>query len=520
MFEHNDNEFDLSRTQELENDPVEKLMRQPEEPAQSVSGSYYSPRSGESGGGYIPPTGGYSDGSEPPKKKPHKGLKALALFAGVAFVAYASIQCYQYATENPSIRSFLGRQSSTVSEDDDSRPDSKAESSEDKESKNDPESSSKAEPTSFFEMTARKDAMTVPEIVKKVTPATVGVSSTFILEGRQQMTYDPFSFWGFGGFGQQQTQDQKYTGVGTGIVMRDNKDGSFYIITNAHVIYDSSEYEMGLAREVQVVLNSDYYPDASENGLDAEIVGYNVAEDIAVLKVNTDEDLKVAEFGDSDDLEVGELVIAIGNPLGFELFGSVTTGIVSALDREVSINDQTMRLIQTDTAINAGNSGGPLINCYGQVIGINSSKISSNYYSNEASVEGLCFAIPISHAQKVINDLINYGYVTGPQIGITQAEDVDESVAQRFGMPVGIYVKGIEKGSAADEAGLRVGDIITAIDDVTVKSTDELAAEKDKHEAGDTIVLTVIRQGQELKIPVTLTLNIPAAANTAEDRND
>ena len=522
MFERNDDEFGLGRTQEIENDPVERLMKQPEQTAESAGGSYYSPRSGESGGGYIPPTGGFPDGgSEPPKKKPHKGLKALAMFAGVAFVAYASIQCYQYATENPSIRSFLGRQSSSVSEESDSRPDAQPKSSESSESKDASDtSSSKAEPTSFFEMTARKDAMTVPDIVKKVTPATVGVSSTFILEGRQQMTYDPFSFWGFGGFGQQQTQDQKYTGVGTGIIMRDNKDGSYYIITNAHVIYDSSEYDMGLAREVQVVLNPDYYPNASEKGMDAQIVGYNVAEDIAVLKVKSDDQLRVAEFGDSDDLEVGELVIAIGNPLGFELFGSVTTGIVSALNREVSINDQTMNLIQTDTAINAGNSGGPLINCYGQVIGINSSKISSNYYSNEASVEGLCFAIPMTHAQKVINDLINYGYVTGPQIGITQAEDVDESVAERFGMPVGIYIKGIEKGSAADKAGLRVGDIITAIDDVTVTTTKELSAEKDKHEAGDTVVLTVIRQGQELNIEVTLTLNIPAAgtANNTDDR--
>ncbi len=524
MFEHDDNKFDFGRTQEIENDPVERLMRQPEETAQSVSGSYYSPRSGESGGGYIPPTGGYSDGSEPPKKKPHKGLKALALFAGVAFVAYASIQCYQYATENPSIRSFLGRQNSAVSEDADARPDSDADSSAKENADSSDTSSSKAEPMSFFELTARKDAMTIPEIVKKVTPATVGVSSTFLLEGRQQMTYDPFSFFGFGfGTQQQQAPDRELTGTGTGIIMRDNKDGSYYIITNAHVIYDSSEeYNMGLAKKVQVVLNSDCYPNASESGIEAEVKGYDVAEDIAVLKVKTDEKLTVAEFGDSNDLEVGEFVVAIGNPLGFELFGSVTTGIVSALDREVTINDQSMRLIQTDTAINAGNSGGPLINCYGQVIGINSSKISSNYYSNEASVEGLCFAIPMTHAQKVINDLINYGYVTGPQIGITQAEDVDESIAQRFGLPVGVYVKGIEKGSAADRAGLQVGDIITAIDDVTVKDTKELAAEKDKHDAGDTVTLTVIRQGEELEIPVTLTMNAPAggAAEQAADQEE
>ena len=509
MFERNENGFDLNNTQELGSDPVDSMMQQQE----SAGGSYYSPRSGGAGGGYVPPAGSFNGGgSEPPKKKPHKGLKALALFAGVAFIAYASIQCYQYATENPSIKSFLGKQSSEISEDTDARPDSAAESSTAADDGNaSAVASSKAEPMSFFELAARKDAMTIPEIVKKVTPAAVGVSSTFVLKGQSQMTYDPFSFWGFA---QQQTPDQEANATGTGIIMRDNEDGSYYVITNAHVINDTSQYNMGRATSVQVVLN----PDCEcykgyESELDAEIVGFDVAEDIAVLKVSTNQKLTVAEFGDSNDLEVGEFVVAIGNPLGFELFGSVTTGIVSALDRQITINDQTMRLIQTDTAINAGNSGGPLINCYGQVIGINSSKMSSSYYSGEASVEGLCFAIPMTHAQKVINDLINYGYVTGkPQIGI-YPEDVDESISQRYGLPVGVYVKGVVKGGAAEAAGVQARDIIIAVDDETVSCYDELKAEKDKHQAGDTIVLTISRNGAEIKIPVTLTEQEPSAEN-------
>ncbi|MBR4201482.1 MAG: trypsin-like peptidase domain-containing protein, partial [Oscillospiraceae bacterium] len=308
--------------------------------------------------------------------------------------------------------------------------------------------SSGAEAMSFIELAARKNAMSIPDIVDKITPATVGVASTFVYQGQS------YSMWGFG-FGTPQQTEQEVPATGTGIIMSDNGNGSYYIITNAHVIYDSSEkYHMGQAKEVKIVLNEDFYE--GDTQFAATIVGYDVAEDIAVLKVTTDQKLTVAEFGNSDDLRVGELVIAIGNPLGFELFGSVTTGIVSALDREVTINDSTMKLIQTDTAINSGNSGGPLINSYGQVIGINSSKISSSYYSDSASVEGLCFAIPISHAQKVINDLINYGYVTGkPMIGIT-GKDVTEEVSQAYGIPVGVYVRAVVEGSAADLAGIRV----------------------------------------------------------------
>ena len=260
---------------------------------------------------------------------------------------------------------------------------------------------------------------------------------------------------------------------------------------------------MGLAKEVQVVLNEDYYSDDTQ--LKATVVGYDVAEDIAVLKVEPNQKLTVAEFGSSDELRVGELVVAIGNPLGFELFGSVTTGIVSALDREVTINDSKMNLIQTDTAINSGNSGGPLINSYGQVIGINSSKISSSY----TSVEGLCFAIPMSHAQTVINDLIKYGYVTGkPQIGIV-GKDVTEEISNAFGLPIGVYVRAVEEGSAADLAGIRVGDVIIAINDEAITNYDELNNAKEQYKAGDTITITITRNGEDMQIPLVLQEKVP-----------
>jgi len=256
---------------------------------------------------------------------------------------------------------------------------------------------------------------------------------------------------------------------------------------------------MGLAKEVKIVLNPNYYEgEESDLTLTAKIVGYDVAEDIAVLKVDTDINLTVAEFGDSDEMRVGELVVAIGNPLGFELFGSVTTGIVSALDRKVTINEKSMKLIQTDTAINSGNSGGPLINSYGQVVGINSSKISSNYY-NESSVEGLCFAIPMSHAKDIINDLINKGYVSGkPMIGISA---VDVTLA---GVPTGVYIMEIAENSPAERAGLRVGDVIIAVNEQAVTTYEELTKIKDQYKAGDTITLTVTREGQDLKFDVVL----------------
>ena len=482
----------------------EQPMQQPQQPQQPAGGSYYSPRSGyPAAGSYgAPAPVSYStqetvrpeqDLPHSKKKPSHKVLKAIAVFAGIALLSYGSIACYKYATKDDDIRSFLD--SSSASESSRSIQEDSAQSVQESSAQS---AGSDADPNAmhanWINLAARTDAMSIPDIVDKVTPATVGVSSTFTYHGQT------FSMWGFG---QSQNYDQDVSASGTGIIMSENADGSYYIITNAHVIYDNdSRYQMGLAKEVQIVLNEDYYD--GETQFNATIVGYDIPEDLAVLKITPNQKLTVAEFGDSDDLRVGELVIAIGNPLGFDLFGSVTTGIVSALNREITINDNTMKLIQTDTAINAGNSGGPLINSYGQVIGINSSKISSNYYDGSASVEGLCFAIPISHAKGVINDLINRGYVTGrPMIGIT-GKNITEEISAARGLPVGVYVKDVSAGSAADLAGIQAGDVIIAVNGKTITTYEELNEIKDQYKAGDQITLTVTRAGRDIDFTLTL----------------
>lgn len=472
---------------------------------QQQTGSYYSPRSGYRipGGGAVPPI----PPQEPPakqKKKSHKGLKALGVFAAIAFLSYASIQCYRFASENEAIRNFfkggsqpgnsLELEASNSGAESNAAPDSFGSTASDDDSTG--KSDTPTTPVrNWIELAARKDAMSIPDIVDKMMPASVGVASTFVITQN--------NYGGMFGYGGQSTREMN--GTGTGIIM--SEDG--YVITNAHVIYDS-EYKSGVATKVQVVLNDKYYQ--GETQLEATVVGYDTEEDIAVLKVQTSQKLVAAEFGSSDDLRVGELVIAIGNPLGFDLFGTVTTGIVSALDRTVSINDTKMKLIQTDTAINSGNSGGPLINSYGQVIGITSAKLS-NTYSGSASIEGLCFAIPMTHAQQVVDDLINYSYVRGkPLIGFTGI-DVSEQVSQAYGIPVGIYVQSVTEGGAAELAGLRKGDVIIGVDGKTVTNFAELSAVTDTHKAGDTIRVTVTRSGRDMEFTLVLQERRPTTAD-------
>ena len=351
----------------------------------------------------------------------------------------------------------------------------------------------KGDMPSLIDIAARGDAKPLPDIVDEIMPSVVGVSSTFEAELPE---YDMF------GFTTGRSQSQKFVATGTGIII--SEDG--YIATNAHVIYDSeSEYKAGKAVGVSIL-----FSDESEH--EAKIIAYDIQTDLAVLKVDST-DLTPATFGDSDELRVGELVIAIGNPLGFDLFGSVTSGIVSALNREISINDKDMTLIQTDAAINSGNSGGPLLNSCGQVIGINSAKMSSNY--GTASIEGLGFAIPINEAKEIIDDLINYNYVKGrPQIGITTI-DIDESQSSFYNIPMGVYVRTVEEGSAADEAGLQVGDVIIDVDGTAVKTGAELSKIKNEHKAGETITVTVTRHGKDIKLNVVL-----QEANLDEDASD
>ena len=212
--------------------------------------------------------------------------------------------------------------------------------------------------------------------------------------------------------------------------------------------------------------------------------------------------LRPVVLGDSDAINVGEDVYAIGNPLG-ELTFTFTGGYVSAKDRSVTMSDGTvMNMIQTDTAINSGNSGGPLFDKYGQVVGIVSAKLSSSS-SSEASVEGLGFAIPINDVKDMVTSIMENGYVTGkPNVGILMS-DVDES-AQRYGVPAGSEVLAILDGSCAQTAGLQVGDIITAVGDTTVSSSDALKSAIKDCKAGDSVTFTVYRSGETLTINVVL----------------
>lgn len=424
---------------------------------------------------YFDPNGG--DPNKKPKKK-HTGLKVAAFVLAMVLVSGGSIGVYE------GIRSSNADNSSSIVASNDS---SAAESS-----TGDSSSSKKSDSSqSWIQLASTNGSMSVADIVKKVTPSVVGVQSTFSSpNGSNNNTMNGYG--GFFGYGSQGNNgSQGMTGVGTGIIM--SKDG--YIVTNAHVIYDD-EYGYGEASSVQIQMSDE------ETTYDARIVAYDKEADIAVLKIDAD-NLTPAEFGDSSSCEVGEMVVAIGNPLGLQFQNTVTCGIISALDRKVTINDNTMTLIQTDTAINNGNSGGPLINSSGQVIGINSAKMSSTY-SGEATVEGIGFAIPMSEAKSIVDDLINYGYVTGrPQLGIS-CQDVTEAVSQAYNIPVGAYIFSVTAGGAADQAGLQPGDVITGIQDQTISTTEELNAVKNQYKAGDTITLTYVRAGETKKVDVTL----------------
>ena len=321
------------------------------------------------------------------------------------------------------------------------------------------------------------------DIVEKMLPSVVGIKSEFNIASSG---YN--GNFGFG-FSNKQSSSDTVPATGTGFII--SEDG--YIVTNAHVIYDS-EYGSGLSESISVILND-------ESEYDAEVVGYDTDFDLAVLKINA-ECLTAAEFGNSDALKLGESVIAIGNPLGFDLMNTVTSGIVSGKDRNVTINEKSMTLLQTDAAINSGNSGGPLINKYGQVIGINSSMMSSSY--SQTTIEGIGFAIPSNEASKIVKDLIEYGYVTGkPQLGIS-CEDVTSNISRMYNLPVGVYVTSVNKGSSADKAGLRTGDIITAVDGKEIQTTSELLTEKKLHSAGDEISVTFTRNGSSQTVLLTL----------------
>lgn len=258
------------------------------------------------------------------------------------------------------------------------------------------------------------------------------------------------------------------TSEGTGIVA--TKDG--YILTNAHVVNDTR------SADVKVVLhNNQQYQ--------AKVVGYDKTSDLAVLKINAG-NLSAAAFGNADSMQIGDQVIAIGNPGGLSFAGSLTGGYISALNRSIeSYSANGLTYIQTDAAINPGNSGGPLVNMYGQVIGINSNKIVATGY------EGMGFAIPVSRARNIINELIQKGYVAGrTRLGIS-GQTVDGARAQLLGYPEGVVIRSIDSDSDMARAGAKVGDIIVKADGKTLSSLEDLYAILDTHKPGDVISMTI-----------------------------
>ncbi|MBQ6181533.1 MAG: trypsin-like peptidase domain-containing protein [Ruminococcus sp.] len=404
---------------------------------------------------------------KPKKHKKHSFLKVVAFILCLGIAGVGSVQGYKIYRDN--------KDGSGLSEPE--REEKSSSASKDVEL-NYSDDAEEADMPSIISIAAREDAKPLPDIVDSIMPSVVGITANF--EVTQTTT-----FFGW----ESDPRTSKMTFTGTGFVI--SEDG--YIVTNAHVVYDS-EYKSGEPIDVSVMFSD-------ESEYEAKLVAYDVETDIAVLKIDQT-GLTPAVIGNSDDLRVGELVIAVGNPLGFELFGSVTSGIVSALNRNISVNGKGMSLIQTDAAINSGNSGGPLLNSCGQVIGINSAKMSSSYGSG--SVEGLGFAIPITDAKKIIDDLINYKYVKDrPQHGIT-CIDISESLSRYFNIPMGLWIKNIEEGSAADLAGIEVNDIILDVDGETVKTSEELNAIINKHKAGDTVTFTIYRRGEDLEFDVTL----------------
>ena len=279
-------------------------------------------------------------------------------------------------------------------------------------------------------------------------------------------------------FGYQTTS----AAAGSGFIL--TQDG--YILTNYHVVEGSNSIK------VTTYDGTSY---------DAQLIGYDESNDIAVLKIDAT-DLTPVVLGDSDTLNVGDSVVAIGNPLG-ELTFSLTTGVVSALDRPVTFSTgTTMNLIQTDCAINSGNSGGALFNLYGEVIGITNAKYSSSGSSSEASIDNIGFAIPIDQVRSIFESIITNGYIVKPYIGVTVSDVSSES--QSYGLPQGAAVRSVTENGPAAEAGLQENDIITTANGETVTGSNDLVKLVKASAAGDTLELTVYRQGQTLTLTLTV----------------
>ncbi len=280
--------------------------------------------------------------------------------------------------------------------------------------------------------------------------------------------------------------DQQSIIEGSGIIISENG----YIMTNYHVV----QYADPRAAVREKVSLEVFLSDKRQTN--AKFIGGDPLNDLAVIKINL-KNLPVAELGDSAGLQVGELAVAIGNPLGLEFAGSVTSGVISALNRTVSIEDKTLELIQTDAAINPGNSGGALVNSKGKVVGINTIKISVS------GVEGLGFAIPINNAKPIVKQLIKYGYVKGrPLIGISGRE-ITADIARYYNLPAGILIVSVTPGSGAHKAGIRKGDIMIGLAGKKVATMQDVNNIKKGYKAGETVKTEIVRGKKRLTLKLT-----------------
>lgn len=315
--------------------------------------------------------------------------------------------------------------------------------------------------------------MPITQIAKKAGPSIVGIRMTLADSIERYFNADA----------------QGAKSEGSGIII--SKDG--YVLTNYHVV---AEADPRKSNEYQQAKLEVFLPDKRQ--AKAKFIGGDSQNDIAVIKIDL-KNLTAAELGDSAKLQVGELAVAIGNPLGMEFMGSVTTGVISALNRSVNTGDRTLSLIQTDAAINPGNSGGALVNGSGQVIGMNTAKIAVS------GVEGLGFAIPINTVKPIASQLIMYGYVKGrPLIGIS-GQEISEAIAQYYRLEVGIYVTDLTAGGGAAKAGIRRGDIIVNMAGKPVRTMSDIDSIKRSHKAGDTVNVVIVRNRQKKTLKLTFT---------------
>jgi serine protease Do len=319
----------------------------------------------------------------------------------------------------------------------------------------------------------------VEAIAEKVAPSIVGIQITVPTKTSQRFFFD---------------LEKDGVGYGSGMIIRE--DG--YILTNNHVIEGAIEglltNKLTKGAKIEVVLPSD-----KNKAYEAKIVGRDSKTDIAVLKIELN-NLPAVEIGNSDDVKIGQLAVAIGNPGGMDYMGSVTAGVISGVNRTITMdNGQELKLIQTDAAINPGNSGGALVNSQGQVIGVNTIKIAAT------DVEGIGFAIPMNEANEIAESLIDYNYVKDrPYIGIIIDNAFTQESANRLNVPNGLMVYEVQALSAAYKAGIHIGDIITKFDGKVINEFKDLEDQKNKHKPGDTVIVEVYRDGKTISLEMVL----------------